>query len=253
MIELKLASALFVLLAGVLGGLFASRLLAMRGSALITSLANTFAGGVFLGAALLHMFPEASDHFHELFPGSKYPLFALVGAVGFLGVLLMDKVVMSDDAHTMTRKGSVYPYVLMLTLSIHSLVTGTAMGLEAGTAAILALLVAVLFHKATAAMALSISFSEEGVERGLSTRLLAIFYTTTPIGIVLGTWFSTLMSGDGRLRFEAVFDALAAGTFFYIAVVDILAEEFAEEGGRWRRWGTAVLGFATMAVLAIWS
>jgi len=173
--------------------------------------------------------------------------------MGFLGVLLMDKVVMASDDHTMSRKGSVYPYVLMLTLSVHSLITGTAMGLETNTAAILAILVAVLFHKATAAMALSISFSEEDVERELSKRLLAIFYVTTPIGIVLGTWFSTLLSGDNRLRFEAVFDALAAGTFFYIAVVDILAEEFSEEGARWRRWGTAVVGFTAMALLAVWA
>jgi hypothetical protein len=28
------------------------------------------------------------------------------------------------------------------------------------------------------------------------------------------------------VRFEAVFDALAAGTFFYIADMDILSEEF---------------------------
>jgi solute carrier family 39 (zinc transporter), member 1/2/3 len=251
--EIKIIAAGLVLISGVLGGLLARRLTAMRGSAIITSLANTFAGGVFLGAALLHMLPDAIDHFDSIAPSENYPIFALVGAFGFLGVLLMDKVLMPSSGTTLKRKGSVYPYLLMITLSIHSVITGIAMGLERETAGFIAILVAVFAHKTTAAMALAISFEDEKVDDSLANRLLAIFYTTTPIGILTGTWIATLLGDNTLDQFEAVFDAIAAGTFLYIAVMDILAEEFEEATNRWKRYWAAAAGFAVMAVVAIWT
>ncbi len=253
MVEFKVFAAFLVLLSGVAGGMFAKRITAMSGSGYVASLANTFAGGVFLGAAFLHMLPDSIVNFDTFISGNSYPVFALVGAFGFLGVLLMDKVVMPAGGKGLTRKGSVYPYLLMMTLSVHSMITGIALGLETATAGIAAILIAVLAHKSTAAMALAISFSEEHVDTARMNRLLSIFYTTTPIGILLGTWFTTVLSGDTLVRFEAVFDALAAGTFFYIAVMDILSEEFMEDGGRWQRYGMAVSGFSIMAVVAIWT
>ena len=54
MSEFKLIAATLVLLAGVGGGYFAARMAASRWAASFTSIANTFAGGVFLGAAFLH-------------------------------------------------------------------------------------------------------------------------------------------------------------------------------------------------------
>ena len=48
---------------------------------------STFSGGVFLGAFLLHMFPEVIENFDKSFP-TKYPLpFFLIG-VGFFVFLL---------------------------------------------------------------------------------------------------------------------------------------------------------------------
>ena len=54
-------------------------------------------------------------------------------------------------------------------------------------------------------------------------------------------------------HFEAIFDALAAGTFFYIGVMDILAEEFDGKHNHMQTFTMATLGFAVMAVVAIWT
>jgi len=261
MTEFKLIAALLVLLAGVGGGYFAIRMSASKWAASFTALANTFAGGVFLGAAFLHMLPDAIEKFETFDADADYPLYALIAAAGFLVVLLLDKVVVSDDIvsddDVNQAKGAIYPYILMMTLSIHSIITGIALGLEDHTIGAIAILIAVLAHKSTAAMALAISFGSVNVPLPRTRKLLGIFYTTTPLGILFGTWWAAQLSGPGEAMFEGIFDALAAGTFFYIAVMDILAEEFRAKDKQGHKHGpafvSALFGFAVMAIVAIWT
>lgn len=252
MIEYKLIAALMVLLAGAGGGYFAARLSQAKSGEIITRLANAFAGGVFLGAAFLHMLPDAIENFNSFIPDADYPVFALVASGGFLVVMLLDKVLAPAFGGNKS-KGAIYPYVLMMTLSVHSVITGMALGLETHLVSAAAILFAVLAHKSTAAMALSISFTTGNAPKARSRNLLRIFYTTTPIGILVGTWAATALQGPGEVHFEAVFDALAAGTFFYIAVMDILAEEFKGEHNPWPSFFMVTLGFTVMAIVAIWT
>jgi zinc transporter 1/2/3 len=250
--EMKYAAAAVVLLAGIAGGAFANRLTRWRSSKWIARLANTFAGGVFLGAALMHMLPDARDKFDAFFTDMQYPYYTLVAAVSFLLVLLLDKRVVLSRSNS----ESIYPYLLALVLSVHSIITGIAFGLEQHFVGAAAILVAILAHKTTAAMALGISFNREHIDKQRSRNLMRMFYVTTPIGIVFGTWWSGLLQGPSGIIAAAVFDALAAGTFFYIAVVDILVEEFKVEEFKAPRLGwlflSTVLGFSIMAVIAVW-
>ena len=252
--ELKLIAAAVILFTGIAGGIFAFQLSKMKYSTLLSSLASTFAGGVFLGASLMHMLPDAIEKFSEFAPNSGYPVFALVAAGGFLMVLLLDKVLVPagpNVASGMKSRGSIFPYLLMLTLSVHSIITGIALGLEDHLMSAVAIFLAVMAHKFTAAMALAISFSREAIELKRSRALLGVFYVMTPIGIILGTWWSSLLSGQGEAMIEGIFDALAAGTFIYISVVDILSEEFSANEARWGLFLMTVLGFAVMALVAI--
>ncbi len=253
-VEFKYAAAAVVLLAGIAGGAFASRLTSWKSSQWVARLANTFAGGVFLGAALMHMLPDALENFTAFFPDLDYPLFTFVAAISFFLVLLLDKGVTSSRANSGTHadSGPVYPYLLALILSIHSIITGIALGLEQHIIAAAAILIAILAHKTTAAMALGISLNRENISKQRSRNLMWMFYVTTPIGIVFGTWWSGLLQGPSGIIAEAIFDALAAGTFFYIAVVDILVEEFKGPRLGWL-FLSAILGFSIMAVVAIWS
>lgn len=252
MIGAKLIAAVLVLFAGVAGGAFAGRLIRLKSSEKITALANTFAGGVFLGAAFLHMLPDAIDNFNAFWADAPYPVFALVTALGFLVIMLLDKV-LAPAFGAGKNKVAIYPYVLMLVLSIHSIITGMALGLETHLISAGAILFAVLAHKSSAAMALAISFSKVKNHDGPNRVLLWVFYTTTPIGILLGTWVGAYLQGPGEVHFEAVFDALAAGTFFYIAVMDILSAEFESKTRLGQKFLMAALGFAIMAAVAVWT
>ena len=51
------------------------------------------------------------------------------------------------------------------------------------------------------------------------------------------------------LKAEALFDALAAGTFIYIATIDNMPKAFCCRKDRWMNFGTLCLGFGWMAML----
>ncbi len=60
------------------------------------------------------------------------------------------------------------------------------------------------------------------------------------------------LTGRADTLFEAVFDSLGAGTFLYIAALDILKTEFDSPRYHGQKWLAAAPGFAIMAALAIW-
>lgn len=256
----KITAILTIFTMGIAGSLLATRLSAGPRSELLFSLGNAFAGGVFLGAGLIHMLPDAQAGFAALDPDSDYPWFAVLCIAGFLAVLWLERVLFrqghqdgSQFSAGSASRGVLFPYLLMLTLSIHSVITGIALGTEARITQAFVILLAVLAHKGTAAFALRTSLHRAGVPSSRATGLMVLFAATTPIGILLGWSFMSLVSGQSARIFEAVFDALAAGTFLYIAVWDILQEEFAHRKSNGLKFVFVLAGFGVMAIVAIWT
>jgi hypothetical protein len=81
---------------------------------------------------------------------------------------------------------------------------------------------------------------------------LAFFSTTTPAGILLGAGIGLALSGRPDVIFEGIFDSLGAGTFLYIAALDIIKTEFDSPADHGQKWVATALGFGVMALLAIW-
>lgn len=242
---------------GLLGGLLSKWLSGSSRSDLLFSLGNAFAGGIFLGAGLIHMLPDAQAGFREL-TGSDYPWFALVCCAGFLLILFLEKVLMHhehshEDASAFTNDLSVYPYVLMIVLSIHSVITGIALGTETRIAQAAVILIAVLAHKGTAAFALTVSMVRGSVSLRRLIGMVTLFSLMTPIGILLGLGFMEMLSGSSEQMFEAGFDGLAAGTFLYVALLDILEKEFANRVHRYWKFSLVFAGLTVMAVVAVWT
>jgi zinc transporter 1/2/3 len=253
--DFKYVAAALVLFAGIGGTLFARQLVSWKSSVVVTRFANAFAGGVFLGAGLIHMLPDAQVKFASVFAAMEYPHFMLVAGIAFLLVLFIDKVAALphvSDASDGQDGGTTYPYLLAVLLSVHSAITGIALGLEQTLIGSIAILVAVLAHKSIAAMALGISIDREKVDPRRGRILRWIFYSATPSGIVLGTLWSGQLEGQTAALAEGIFDALAGGSFLYISIVDILIEEFRPPNVGWL-FLSAAGGFAIMALLAIWS
>lgn len=255
----KIVALIAIFVTGVLGGLLARVMSAGKNSELVFALGNAFAGGVFLGAGIIHMLPDAREGFAALMGNVDYPWFAVTCALGFLFILFLEKVCFPHDhdegpvSVAAGPKKLLYPYVLLLILSIHSIITGVALGTESRIIQAVVIMIAVLAHKGTAAFALGVSMLRTGIERGRFTRTIILFSTTTPLGIILGLAVMSLVTGRAAQAFEALFDALAAGTFLYVAVVDIIGEEFAGHHNQWLKFALVALGLGLMAVVAIWT
>lgn len=267
----KLAAVVLVFGAGMLGGLLPWRVAASRRSQTYLGWGNAFAGGVLLAAGLIHLLGDAAGGFGDLYPDVDYPWAFTIAAGAFLLILGIERVLPrtaripagsaqlgsdpeSDSIVQAAEDTSRYPYLLLLTLSIHSIIAGMALGAQQSLAGFMIIVIAILAHKSAAGFALGVSLHRIGTDVHRARKLILGFSIMTPLGIVLGTGISALLDSTGEQVFEALFDAIAAGTFLYIASLDIIREEFLPpRSDRRVKWLWAAIGLSLMAVVAIWT
>ena len=117
---------------------------------------------------------------------------------------------------------------LLLALTVHSVLAGYAIGFATGEKAAIAVAVAILAHKFFAGFALGSTLRKARVAVCRHVVLSLIFSLATPFGILVGA--VTKIAGSGatnteRERALGVVDAIVAGTFLYISIVEIGANE----------------------------
>ena len=261
MLALKLALALAILAAGAVGGGVPLR--GHRGDARLLGWGSAFAAGIFLGAGLIHMLPDAVERWNGL--GWSYPGPFLLAALAFALMLLVEHVLLPDAAHELvhapsgerfasleTHESAAIPaYTVVAALSIHSFLAGLALGAQHQLAGALVISLAILAHKSAAGFALGVSLVRHHTPRRRAWALVALFSVATPVGIIVGMAVGQALEGSVRIAIEATFLALAAGTFVYVATLDILRDELAGPG-RTTIWLLATGGVALMGALAIW-
>lgn len=272
LLEIKTALALCVLLIGVLGALLPWGLRARTPQERILARGDTFAGGVLGGAGLLHLLAGGIEGFRTLAPDLDYPLALLLAGVGFLLILLIEGVIVGErsvigHSHESSRyavshelgsgaspvaERGAYAYVLLLVLSVHSVIVGLALGAQESLSAALIIFVAIVAHKGVAGFALGISYARGGASWREAAPGVVFFAAMTPLGILSGSAAGALLSTQAARIFQSTFDAIGAGTFLYIAALDIIRTEFSSPEDRWGKWLWTCLGFAVMALLAVW-
>ena len=73
------------------------------------------------------------------------------------------------------------------------------------------------------------------------------------MGVRPGWLASTVVTGAAASPLEGIFDSVAAGTFIYVAILEVIAEEFAAGEDRWPKFTLIGAGLAMMALLALWT
>ena len=270
-VELKVIFAVAVFITGVFGALIPWALRNGRSDDRFMIWGDTFAGGVLAGAGLVHLLSSGASGFQQLAPGLVYPLAFVLAGAGFLLILLIEGVIAADSdpeqspLHCGSRGASheIGPgsktdewrpesFVLLLVLSIHSIILGLALGAQKSTTGALAIFIAIMAHKAMAGFALGVNYRRGGASRQRAIPAILFFSSMTPLGILTGTGIDALVSSGGQLLFEAIFNSIGAGTFLYIATLDIIRTEFELPGDNWQKWLLATGGFSIMALLAVW-
>lgn len=278
LLAVKVFAAVAILLVAIGGGLIPIAARHWQQSRRFLSLGNALAGGIFLGGGFLHLLPEAAE---ALKGAVEYPLAPLLAATGVCLLLLIERVVLDTHspggpAPAAQQAAPVQPLALLLALSAHSIIAGIALGVEGDLSTSLLVLLAILFHKGSAAFALVVSSLASGASDKRAKSALFAFSTMTPLGIGLGTAGSTVLEGQLAAVVTGCFGALAAGTFIYVGILDVINEELAsfedrvanftasaligdddvpmpiDDPDRVTKFVLVVAGLACMAVLGLW-
>ena len=251
---IRLLAILSIFAMGLSSGMFPRRVSVSPQGRRWLLLGNALAGGIFISAGLLHMLPDAQENLEAFVGNSDYPYAYLLCGIGFLLVLFLEKVLLrGQDEDALAESTQSYPIVLMLVLSVHSIIAGATLGLETAITSSIAIYIAIIAHKGFAAFALGVSLAEAQVPKNRHFGTIATFSLMTPLGILLGTLFATLFASETARVAEGLFDGLAAGTFLYVGILEIVEEVFEVQLDHWQKFVLISAGFGFMALLAAWA
>lgn len=111
--------------------------------------------------------------------------------------------------------------VLAIALSVHSLFAGIVIGLTPSIAATWVVNFTILAHKWCVALALGVNFALTKTDTKKALIWIIIFAASTPLGIIIG-----LIAEIGDETVLGILNALAAGTFFYVSMTEVVPNEF---------------------------
>ncbi|KAM6949831.1 zinc transporter ZIP1-like [Lycodopsis pacificus] len=253
----------------------------------VLSLISCFAGGVFLAACLLDIIPDyLSDINAELDARSvetSFPLPEFIMAAGFFMVLILESIVLNcremrvaqeeraplipdnrnghghgaspdlegsgHHVHVDFQAHSPFrSFMLFLTLSLHSVFEGLAIGLQSTDSKVLEICIAILVHKSIIVFSLSVKLVQSAVRPLWVAAYIGVFAMMSPIGIGVGISVMAARLAAGTL-IQAVLEGLAAGTFIYITFLEILPHELNSPGKQLLKVLFILLGFSIMAAL----
>jgi len=245
----------------ILAGALAGGALPLFGKLRRSDLLLSFSAGVMLGAAFLHMLPEAIEA-----AGVKALPFVLVG---FMALYVLERFALvhlcSEPGPNARLTGETGPHVegpghehvgcevhtmgvaAFVGMSLHTIVDGFALAASSVTPELgLLVFLAILAHKVPNALSLSAILVAEGYSRRKALLLNATFALMLPVGVLLYVLLQHFVHAE---RFTGLALAVSAGTFLHLSVSDILPDLHRRGGSKWRISGAVLAGLALMAAL----
>lgn len=208
----------------------------------ITTL-EAIASGIFLGAALFHMVPDAQNGFNQL-GLTSFPYTMLLSVCSFILLLLLERI---SRAHFTGL-------LLTIVLSLHAFIAGAALGISKTIGAALVIFLAIIAHKSCESFALVMALRRTTKSNQQVLLLLLLFSFMTPLGILLASSTSAYLNDTSSQLAEAILNGITAGTFFYIGTLDTLGRQLQPQRlvNRVREFVALVLGMSLMGIVAIW-
>jgi zinc transporter 1/2/3 len=116
------------------------------------------------------------------------------------------------------------PFVLMIGLGTHAVFEGLALGIVGTEEKAFIFALAIALHKGAEGISLGISMQKTFPDdKRFVTYMLILFALFSPIGVGIG-----MLLEDTNEMIEIIFSSLAAGTFMYISMSEVIVEEFSD-------------------------
>lgn len=143
-------------------------------------------------------------------------------------------------------------FLLLFSLSPHSVFAGLAVGLLEEGRAVLELWLALSLHQSIIAFSLAFTLGQGRLRRSVVAALLLLFAAMAPLGIGVGMGLAeTRMSPQHQLARSAL-EGLATGTFIYVTFMEVLPPQLHSAANRIPKVAAMLAGFAVVtAVLFI--
>ncbi|MED6137086.1 hypothetical protein PIB30_061660 [Stylosanthes scabra] len=206
-------------------------------------LGTQFAGGVFLGTAMMHFLSDANETFGDL-TDKEYPFAFMLACVGYLITMLADCVISTLLKNHAPQSASDDPEI---------------QGVAETKADAWKALWTISLHKVFAAIAMGIALLRMIPDRPLlSCAAYAFaFAISSPIGVAIGIIIDATAQGAVADWIFAISMGLACGVFVYVSINHLLSKGYAPHrpvvvDSAYFRFLAVLFGVGVIAVVMIW-
>ncbi|KAK4440881.1 Zinc transporter 1 [Sesamum alatum] len=245
-------------------------------------LGTQFAGGVFLGTALMHFLSDSTSTFGDLTTKS-YPFSFMLASAGYLLTMFADSVIAyvvrshekeaRVDVEVESRAGKEAdsnPFLvkttsfgdtilLILALCFHSIFEGIAVGVADTKGDAWRNTWTISLHKIFAAVAMGIALLKLIPKRPfLATVAYSFaFAISSPVGVGIGIALDATTQGRRADWTYAISMGLACGVFVYVAINHLIAKGFRPQNkcrfdSPFFKFFAVLFGVGVIAVVMIW-
>lgn len=210
----------------------------------VLMLGTQFAGGVFMGTALMHFLSDSNETFEKL-SDKEYPFAFMLATAGYLLTMSADCLIVwvnqnrktngdleklgnskeEEEAATSVSQYRLGESMLLISaLCFHSVFEGIAIGIAESEGDAWRALWTVCLHKIFAAIAMGIALLRMMPQRPLlSCAAYAFaFGISSPIGVAIGIVIDATTEGPVADWIYAISMGLATGVFVYVAINHLL-------------------------------
>lgn len=150
-----------------------------------------------------------------------------------------------------TQKRAKVPYMLFVVLGLESAISGSALGVQSTLMKTFVTFLAIVTHIWAEAFTLSTAMLKARVSVTNTVKAMLGFSCITPAAVFLGMGLGQLLEASGVAVVSSILVSFAAGTFVYVAAMEIMTEEFSNPHHKWTKLSLLLSGFAFMSVLGL--
>ncbi|OQS06214.1 zinc (Zn2)-Iron (Fe2) Permease (ZIP) family [Thraustotheca clavata] len=141
-------------------------------------------------------------------------------------------------------------FVLFVALSFHSVLEGLGIGAQSTPA--WGVFLAIIIHKGLAAFALGTGMLKGQLTKSKFIGYMLLFSLMSIIGIIIG-WAVNAADSSEDSAAAGICLALASGTFIYVAVMEIIPQEFSHGKSSLQKTLLLCFGYGVFGAIAKWS